>query len=99
MIQSRMKKARIEANLTKRALAKKISVSESYVGLIERGLRRPNCTILYQLAMALSVSTDWLLGRDAPDKDHDWQIISSCWLRLTPDHRRLIAKIAKDNAK
>ena len=58
----RMRFARQMAELTQEQLAQKIGVSASYLGLIERGARRVNVEMLYDICVQLSVSADVLLG-------------------------------------
>lgn len=58
----RMRFARQMAELTQEQLAHKIGVSASYLGLIERGARRMNVEMLYDICVQLSVSADVLLG-------------------------------------
>lgn len=58
----RMRFARQMAELTQEQLAQKIGVSASYLGLIERGARRMNVEMLYDICVQLSVSADVLLG-------------------------------------
>ena len=58
----RMRFARQMAELTQEQLAQKIGVSASYLGLIERGARRMNVEMLYDICVQLGVSADVLLG-------------------------------------
>lgn len=53
---NRIKKLRLEKNLTQETLAEKAAIDTSYVGGIESGKRSPSIYCLYQIAAALNVS-------------------------------------------
>lgn len=55
--------ARSARGLTIEALAQDASLSYSYVGAIERGLRNPTLDVIERLAGVLGVQTDALLRR------------------------------------
>lgn len=55
------------ANLTQDALAKKVGVSCSFIGHIERGTRVLSVETLVQIAAALNVSCDILLQDSLPN--------------------------------
>ena len=55
---------RMEQNMTQRALAYHLRVSEQAVSKWERGLAYPDVTLLVPIAELFSVSLDTLFGRD-----------------------------------
>ena len=60
---SRLRKLRKERNLTQEQLASLIGVKNSVISFYEVGERLPSPDVLRKLALALHVSTDYLLGR------------------------------------
>ena len=63
MFQVRLKTLRERAGLSQAALAKKVGVGQSTVGMWESGRNKPENAKLEALANLLGVSTDYLLGR------------------------------------
>lgn len=59
---SRLRKLRKERNLTQEQLASLIGVKNSVISFYEVGERLPSPDVLRKLALALHVSTDYLLG-------------------------------------
>lgn len=53
--------------LSQAALAKKLNVGASTLGMWETNRRKPSPEIIVQLADFFGVTTDYLLGRPAPD--------------------------------
>ncbi len=60
-----LKAARMRAGLSQMALAAKMGVSVSYIGMLERGVRCPPLSTLERLGSALSVDPADLLRRTA----------------------------------
>jgi DNA phosphorothioation-dependent restriction protein DptG len=58
----RIRAARTARNLTQTELAKRVGCSYPFLGHIERGTRIPSVETLCQIAKALNMSTDALLG-------------------------------------
>ena len=58
----RLKEARQRKGLLQHELAELVHVSRQAYSLYERGLRRPNWETMIAMAIALDVSTDYLLG-------------------------------------
>ncbi|MGN0755046.1 MAG: helix-turn-helix domain-containing protein [Aristaeellaceae bacterium] len=58
----RLRQLRKERNLTQQQLAELIGVKNSVISFYEVGERMPSPEVLRKLAMALHVSTDYLLG-------------------------------------
>ena len=59
---SRLRKLRKERNLTQEQLASLIGVKNSVISFYEVGERLPSPDVLRKMALALHVSTDYLLG-------------------------------------
>lgn len=58
---NKVRKFRIEKNLTQETFAEELGISVSYVGLIERGQRQPSINILESIAQTLDVPLSVLL--------------------------------------
>ena len=59
---------------TMEQLAEKVSITDNFLGKIERGESMPSLTTLDNIACALNVSMDALVGSDAPDTEHKFLI-------------------------
>ncbi|MCD2346856.1 helix-turn-helix domain-containing protein [Clostridium guangxiense] len=57
----RIREERLKLNLTQEQLAESIDVSNSYIGLIERGERSVTLETLVKIAKRLGVTIDYLL--------------------------------------
>ena len=66
MFKQTLRELRREQRLTQTDLANIIGTSKSAVGNWELGLREPDFETLQRLADYFHVTTDYLLGRDAP---------------------------------
>lgn len=71
LIGNKVREARLKYGLTQEKLAELVGISDSYMGLIERGERILSVETLVKLSLALGVSTDWLLQAtmDSIEKD------------------------------
>lgn len=58
----RMRKIREELNLTQEELAEKIGVAVLQINRYEKGKTQPSGEIVKEIALALHVSSDYLLG-------------------------------------
>lgn len=61
-IGDRIRKLRIESNLTQKKLAELLDISPSAVGMYEQNRRIPDADSITRLAFIFRVSTDYLLG-------------------------------------
>ena len=61
---SNIKEVREARNMSQLELAKQLDVHQTYVSMIERGLKLPSLEHLDHMADILECSTDRLLGRD-----------------------------------
>lgn len=65
-IAKRITKARESMKLSQAELAKMIDVSPAAISQYENGDKKPSIENLQKLSDALKVSTDYLMGKDAP---------------------------------
>lgn len=72
-ISERIKQVRTEQNITQEELAKMTGLSRVSIGNYERGDRSPNAESINKLALALNVSTDYLLGKSKSKLDWSLQ--------------------------
>jgi transcriptional regulator with XRE-family HTH domain len=61
-IGERVRKARVQANLSQAQLAERAEVDQSVVSRLEKGQRAPSCLALAAIAKALKVPTSVLIG-------------------------------------
>lgn len=66
---SRLRRARLDADLSLRELARQLNVSASFVSQLENGKSQPSVATLYSLARLLGVSMDRLFGADPPSAE------------------------------
>ena len=62
MIGEKIKKLRMESDMTQCELATALGVSSAYVGLWEVNKRQPDIAIVVKIAKIFNVTTDYLLG-------------------------------------
>lgn len=62
IIGKRIKRKREKEGVNQKELAKKVGVSPSAINQFEKGEKKPSTSVLKEIAIALSVSTDYLLG-------------------------------------
>ena len=63
---SRLRQARLQANLSLREMARQLGVSASFVSQLENGKSQPSVATLYSLAQLLGVSMDRLFENQEP---------------------------------
>lgn len=61
---SRLKRLRMNHNMTQPMLAKRLQVTKSVISAYETGLRMPSYETLLMISKVFTVSTDYLLGND-----------------------------------
>ena len=72
----RIRKMRLEKNMTIDDLAEKCDVSTQTIKLIEAGRRNFKIKTLYTIANSLNVSSDYLIGRidtPVPESTEEWK--------------------------
>lgn len=64
-IGKRIRNERISAEITQAELAEKVNVTTAYIGQIERGERKLSVETLFNIAIVLNVSVDFLLREES----------------------------------
>lgn len=73
----RVRKLRLERNLTQEQLSEAADISISFLGGIERGLKTPTIETVQKLANALNISVTQIMTFDLPSEtDKDIQLNS-----------------------
>lgn len=102
----KLKKLRMEHNLTQIALADRVGVSYAIIGMIESGARPPSKETAKKLAAFFGVSADYFLFENAPEPTHTNisadtlfdildvlnEFLAENHLYMEPTQRRLIVK-------
>lgn len=96
IIGQRLKKARIDKDMTQENLAEKLDISVAFLSRVERGLSHVNLKRLSQICNILGVSEGYILNGTASTSEQYLisefnEILSSC----SPEKQKLIYKIAK----
>jgi transcriptional regulator with XRE-family HTH domain len=68
----RLRKVRLESNLTGSDLAKAVGLQRTSIVNLESGSRSPSVEILYKLATVLNVSADYLMDLPAAKPPPKW---------------------------
>lgn len=97
MFRIRLKELREQFKLSQAALADKIGVSQSAVGMWESGRNMPESTKLEALANLFQVSTDFLLGRDVIDEPQKEKPVENDGLDM--DEAKLLALFRQLNTE
>lgn len=87
--QNILKSLRTSQGLTQDALAKKLKISRSTIGMYENGAREPDFETLELIADFFNVDIDYLLGRT----------LKTTYIPLTETHSALSKRDEKDIAK
>lgn len=96
IVGKRLKKARLEKNLTQESLAEKLDISVAYISRVESGSSHVNLKRLNQICALLDISESYILTGAAEnsktylDKDFK-ELLEKC----TPEQQKLIYNIAK----
>ena len=91
----RLKKIRESKKLSQSDLAKKTGLQAAAVSHFETGQRKPSFDNLKKLADALSVSIDYLLGRDVTQTSTGTQNLFRDFEKLSLDDQAVIEQMAK----
>lgn len=91
IIGERLKKARIDKNMTQEKLAEQIDVSVAFLSRVERGTSHINLKRLTQICEILGVSEGSILNSDNYLASEFNNILNS----VSSDKQKLIYKIAK----
>lgn len=68
---------RKELNISQKELADKVGITEASLSRYENNLREPRAEILGKIAIALGVSTDYLLGQTDIQNPQDYKLVKS----------------------
>ena len=92
----RIKKARLEKQLTQENIAEKLDVSVAFLSRVERGSSHINLKRVNQLSKILDVSESYLLAGTSQDsKDYLNEDFKNLLDKCTPEQQKLIYNIAK----
>jgi transcriptional regulator with XRE-family HTH domain len=86
---TRLRQARLDANMTLRELARTLGVSPSFVSQLENGKSQPSVATLYSLAQLLGVSIDRLFDDSPPIDRARLASPADAWPEAAPGQRRL----------
>lgn len=88
----RLKKLRIERNLTQQQVAERIWVSKAMVSAYELSIRTPSFEVLIKLSKLFGVSTDYLLGLESDEKVTKTVNLEG----LSDDQQRIIIELVEN---
>ena len=90
----RVRAARKIRNMTAETLAGRIGIAVESLGHIECGARKPSLQTLYNIALALDVSMDYLVGRSLSPSE---TAVQSCLLEsgLAAEQERLLMDLTR----
>ena len=74
-IAERIKKSRLNLGINQKELAKRANITEGSLSRYENDIREPKSSALTRLSNALNVSTDYLLGFETNNTQHNCDII------------------------
>lgn len=96
IIGERLKKARLEKNLTQEQLAEQIDVSIAFLSRVERGSSHINLKRLTQICSILGISEGLILnGASEDSSDYLNADFKEILEKASPDKQKLIYKIAE----
>lgn len=96
IIGERLKKARLEKNLTQEQLAEQIDVSIAFLSRVERGSSHINLKRLTQIYNILGISEGLILnGASEDSSDYLNADFKEILEKASPDKQKLIYKIAE----
>lgn len=85
---------RKELNISQKELADKVGITEASLSRYENNLREPRAEILGKIAIALGVSTDYLLGQTDIQNPQDYKLVKSL-AGDDPELLEILKKFAK----
>lgn len=96
IVGQRLKKARIEKNMTQENLAEKIDVSVAFLSRIERGISHINLKRLSQICSILDISEGYILnGASSSSEQYLISEFNELLKKCPAEKQKLIYKIAK----
>ena len=85
-----LKSLRTKNRMTQKQLADTLGVSESRIGMYERGQREPDFEMLEIIADYFNVDMDYLTGRTEVERQYSFSPVPSPTLDLTADETQLV---------
>lgn len=96
IIGQRLKKARLEQELTQENLAEQLDVSVAFLSRIERGITHINLNRLSQMCSILGISEGYILnGTSSSSENYLISEFNELLNNCPPEKQKLIYKIAK----
>lgn len=96
IIGERLKKARVEKNMTQEKLAEQLDVSIAFLSRIERGSSHINLKRLSQFCTILGVSEGYILSGTSDANDtYLANEFSNLLKKCSPERQKLIYKVSK----
>ena len=97
-IGERIKKRRIELNLTQTDIHKECGISSGNLSELENGNRTPALLTLYKLSRVLKSSIDWIVSGESPTSESllisdEEELLLSGFRDLSPDDREELIDI------
>ncbi|MCK9223928.1 MAG: helix-turn-helix transcriptional regulator [Candidatus Muirbacterium halophilum] len=90
----KIKKFRMEKNITQEKLAEIIDVHFTYIGRIERGEKTPSLKTLKKITQALNISSDLLIETNS-EKNEEMKLLSILLQSRSSEEIRKLRKIAE----
>lgn len=91
-IGERIKELRLYSNLTQYELSKRADISRSVLSAYENNTAIPTATVIAKIAVALSVSADYLLGLE---NDYGAKVAAPMGEQLTASEHELLSNFRK----
>lgn len=99
MLGERIRYMRNELSMTMKELGEKVGLTESAIGMIERGERSTQINQIERISNALNVSPAWLVGWEGGRQMSEYQKNSMKHVTVTKDDGELIASISMQNGE
>lgn len=97
---TRVRKARLNKNLSQAQLAEMLELTPPYISNIEMGKQAMSIIVLAKLCDALDVSADWILRSNTRDAlSIDTEELSNLLSDCTPAERSAILRMAEELKK
>lgn len=96
IIGARLKKARLEAELTQQEMAEKTNLSVAFISRVERGSSHINLKRLSEFCSILGVSEGYILnGVSDSDDKYLYEEFNEILKRCSPEKQKLIYNLSK----
>ena len=92
----RISELRKDKGMTLEALAEKIGSTKSYIwGLENKPTIRPSAEKIYQIAVELDTTVEYLLGKSVSDDDNESQVFFRNYQNLNSETKKQLNSILK----